>query len=426
MSGDASVTLTGSESYSGGTIIGSGTYALGGDDASNESPGAGGGTNASLGSEGVLIDGGGQLRFGGVPGGVKTFVIPNAITINGGSIHSPDSVQELTGGLTIGSGGASLVTSWNNKNLLIESTLSGSGSVTIDDWQFDAQNTLAGYVGVTTAANPYNGAITINPPSTGYLGGILEISSSTALINATIIDNNTAVTGLLFSTATPQIGALAGTGSIPLSSGTTLSAGFNGASTTYSGVLSGAGGFTKAGSGTMILTGDNTYTGATTVTGGVLEITGTIGKSTSASISSGAVLYLAGGKLSIAGSITNNGIVKLSGSASLSLTGAFTNNGVLDLIDGPQTLPTGFVNDGTVLTSSSVQVQQLAMSGSSFTLTIQGYAQHTYQLQSTSSLVAPITWTNVGAAQTGTGSPLNFTDTGASGTNGFYQILVSP
>jgi hypothetical protein len=66
------------------------------------------------------------------------------------------------------------------------------------------------------------------------------------------------------------------------------------------------------------------------------------------------------------------------------------------------------------------------MSGSSFTLTIQGYAQHTYQLQSTSSLVAPITWTNVGAVQTGTGSPLNFTDTGASGTNEFYQILVSP
>jgi hypothetical protein len=108
-------------------------------------------------------------------------------------------------------------------------------------------------------------------------------------------------------------------------------------------------------------------------------------------------------------------------------TGTFTNNGVLDLINGLQTLPANFVNDGTVLNASSVQAQGLTMSGSSFTLTIVGYAQHTYQLQRTTSLTAPVTWTNVGAAQTGTGSPLTFSDSGgATGTQGFYQILVSP
>jgi autotransporter-associated beta strand protein len=428
-SGNAPVTLTGGNSYTGGTTISSGTYALGGDDASNESPGATGGTNVSLGSASspVLINGGGQLRFGGVPGAVETFLIPNAITINGGSIHSPDSVQELTGGLTIGSGGASLVTSWNNKNLLIDSTFSGSGNITIDDWQYDSQNTAAGYVGVNEAANPYNGVITINPPSTGYLGGILDIGNNTALINATIIDNNTTVTGLLFGTTAPQLGALSGPGNIAVASGTTLSAGANGASTTYSGVLSGAGGLTKAGSGTMILSGSDTYTGATMVTGGILEITGAIADSTSASVSSGAVLYLAGGTLHIAGAITNNGLIKLSGSATMTSTGTFTNNGVLDLINGLQTLPANFVNDGTVLNASSVQAQGLTMSGSSFTLTIVGYAQHTYQLQRTTSLTAPVTWTNVGAAQTGTGSPLTFSDSGgATGTQGFYQILVSP
>jgi autotransporter-associated beta strand protein len=177
----------------------------------------------------------------------------------------------------------------------------------------------------------------------------------------------------------------------------------------------------------MILAGDNTYTGATTVTGGILEITGTIADSTSASVSSGAVLYLEGGAMSIAGSITNSGLVKLSGSATLSQTGTFTNSGVLDLINGPQSLPAGFVNNGTVLTSSSVQVQQLVMSGSNnFTLTIQGYAQHTYQLQRATSLVAPVTWTNVGAAQAGAGAPLNFTDTGVPSAKGFYQVLVAP
>jgi autotransporter-associated beta strand protein len=425
-SGNAPVTLTGSESYSGGTTIGSGTYALGGDDAGNESPSMTGGTNASLGSGSVLINGGGQLRFGGRAGAVQTYIIPNPMTIDGGSIHSPDGVQELTGGVTINGGGASLVTSWNNKNLLINSALSGSGGIIVDDWQYDAQNTLAGYVGVNNAANPYSGVITMNPPSTGYLGGILDIGNNTALINATIIDNNTAVTGLLFGTTTPQIGALGGPGNVTLPS-VGLTAGGNGASTIYSGVLSGAGGFTKAGAGTMILSGDDSYTGATSVTGGVLEITGSVTKTAGASVSSGAVLYLAGGTLNVAGSITNNGMVKLSGSTTLTYTGTFTNNGVLDLINGLQSLPANFINNGTVLGASSVQVQQVAMSGSNnFALTIQGYPQHTYQLQRASSLTAPITWTNVGMAQSGSGVPLMLSDTSATGANGFYRIMVSP
>jgi autotransporter-associated beta strand protein len=296
--------------------------------------------------------------------------------------------------------------------------------VVIDDWQA-AGDTTGGAVLVETASNSYSGTITINPPSTGYLGGVLELTDNMAIMNATIIDNNTSTNGLTFTITAPQIGALGGSGKITIPSGG-LTAGGDGASTTYSGVLSGAGGLTKAGAGTMILTGSNTYTGATTVTGGILEIIGKVAGSTSLSVSSGAVLYLNGGTVSIAGSITNNGIVKLSGSATLSLTGAFTNNGVLDLINGPQILPSGFVNDGTVLNASSVQVQQIGMSGSGFALSIEGYAQHTYQLQNATSLSTPINWTNVGAAQTGTGGTMIFNDPATTGSGAFYRILVSP
>ena len=80
-------------------------------------------------------------------------------------------------------------------------------------------------------------------------------------------------TGLLNLGATSEtIGSLAGSGGVSVLSPGILTAGGNGTNTTFSGIISGSGGFTKAGGGKMILTGANTFTGALSVTGGVLEI----------------------------------------------------------------------------------------------------------------------------------------------------------
>jgi len=427
--GDGQVTWTGTESYSGGATFSAGIDALGADSSTSaatvESPGLTGGSNASLGTGGVVLNGGAELRLGGRGGAtVYTYIISNPLTIDNGAVYSIDGQQELTGGLTVNAGGASLIPAYSTKNLWIHSAWSGSGNVLIDDVQIDS-NTVGGYVLVDTASNSYSGMITIDGPSTGFLGGILEMGANSALTNATIADNNTGTTGLLFTVTTPQIGALAGTGSFALPPGS-LTAGGNGESTTYSGTLSGPGGFTKAGAGTMILSGSNSFTGPTTVTGGILQVTGAINQSTSVTVSSGAVIYLAGGTLNIDGSITNNGLMKLSGSASLAFTGTLTNTGVLDLINGPQSLPANLVNSGIVLDSRSVRVQQVSRSTGSFSVTIEGYSQHTYQLQHCSSLVPPITWTNIGVPQTGYGSPLVFSDTAATSTQGFYRMQVSP
>ena len=166
---------------------------------------------------------------------------------------------------------------------------------------------------------------------------------------------------------------------------------------------------------------------ATTVQAGVLEITGTVSSTPSVSVSNGAVLYLAGGSLSVAGNVTNAGLFKISGSPTLSVSGTFINQGVLDLINGPQTLPAIFVNNGVVLVPSSVQIQNLTLSPSNgVTVSLLGYAQHTYQLQRTAMVTAPVTWTNVGSVQTGTGGTLIFSDPAASGSSAFYRVQISP
>ena len=105
----------------------------------------------------------------------------------------------------------------------------------------------------------------------------------------------------------------------------------------------------------------------------------------------------------------------------------FVNNGLLDIMDSPRTaLPSGYVNNGTILTSALVTVQQFSKSGSTFTVKVQSYSGHTYQLQKSATLAGG-SWKNVGAAQAGyTGAPLVLSDSSASATGMFYQIVVGP
>ena len=60
--------------------------------------------------------------------------------------------------------------------------------------------------------------------------------------------------------------------SLLISSGTTLTVGGGNQSTTFGSVITGGGSFVKAGSGTMVLAGQNSYTGGTEVAGGTLQL----------------------------------------------------------------------------------------------------------------------------------------------------------
>jgi autotransporter-associated beta strand protein len=218
----------------------------------------------------------------------------------------------------------------------------------------------------------------------------------------------------------------------------------------------------KVGSGNWTLSGTSNFTGDMTIQAGRLTLTGALTHVGECAVLSSAALHLGGGQLTteaitigpgaqltgtgtvmgdlvnygtvncngalnITGGVTNHGILRLTGGAALSVSGTFVNHGTLDLLTGAQTLPANFVNNGIVLDSSLVRATAASRIGTSVTVTIQGFPGHSYRLQRSTSLGDP-DWTSIGEAQTPSfnNQTLAFTDSSATGMQGFYRIVVAP
>jgi autotransporter-associated beta strand protein len=148
-----------------------------------------------------------------------------------------------------------------------------------------------------SASNGYTGGTTV-------AAGVLQLGNSAALGAAS--GSLSIVAGTLdLAGYSPSVGALSGgaSGAI-LNSGTaaTLTTNTAGGSSTFAGTIADGTGtvaLTTAGSGALVLTGNNTYSGATTVGGGTLTVAagGAIGSASRIYVNgpNGAVLNVSGG-----------------------------------------------------------------------------------------------------------------------------------
>ena len=223
-----------------------------------------------------------------------------------------------------------------------------------------------------SGTNDYRGVTTVRE-------GLLVFGNPRAASGTTL--SNLISGGVAFDGGTDfLLGGLAGSVDLALTNlagtGITLTAGNNGDSTVYHGVLSGPGGFGKTGAGTLELSAIQAYAGPTLVSNGTLRLTG--GDNT---LPAGTTLTMAGpGILDLgANSQTVTGLASINGSAAAIVgSAAFTVDSAADVSIGgtanntQQTLiasnlaslvlsaPTNMINVGGRLTAAGVSTGILA------------------------------------------------------------------
>ena len=422
--GSSTLTLAGNNTYSGATTITAGTLEI----ASTGRLGGGSYAQNIVNNGAFIYSGTNNQTLSGIISGsgaltqnassILTLFGNNtysgATTINAGTLEIA-STGRLGGGnyaQNIANNGAFIYSGANNQAL--SGVISGSGALT-----HNASSTLT-----LSGNNIYSGATTINAgtlevATTGRLGGgnyaqnivnngafiysgtnnqtlsgiisgsgLLTHNSSSTL---TLGGNNTYSGATTINAGTLQIGAGGTTGSLNTSSAITNNGtlAFNRSNTVTQGtdfmsVLSGAGNLIQAGSGNLILTGNNTYSGGTTINAGTLEIssTGRLGGGSYAQniVNNGALIYSGTNSQVLSGVLSGSGALTQNNSSStLTLAGSNTYSGNTTVSAGVLRIQhanaLGSTNNGTVVTNgASVQLQG-GITVASETLTLNGPGQ---------------------------------------------------
>ncbi|EJT8823390.1 autotransporter-associated beta strand repeat-containing protein [Salmonella enterica] len=379
-SGDDTLTLSGSNTYTGGTLINGGTLvasnveALGTGDVTDNATLAlnTGGTfdNAISGSGQVVKSGDETLTLSGTnsyTGGTTisggTLVATNVEALGSGDV-TDDATLELNTGGTFDNAisGSGQVVKSGDKMLTLSGANSYSGGTLISDGTLVASNVEAlGTGDVTnnaTLALNTGGDFTNNISGSGQVvksgDDTLTLSGANSYTGGTTISGGTLVA--------TNVDAL-GTGDVTNSSTLELNTGG-----TFDNAISGSGQVVKSGDETLTLSGSNTYTGGTLISGGTLVATNVDALGTG-DVTDNATLELnTGGTFDNV--ISGSGQVVKSGDDTLTLSGANSYTGGTLISGGTlvatsvEALGSGDVTDNAVLELNTGGTFDNAISGS--------------------------------------------------------------
>jgi outer membrane autotransporter protein len=324
-SGNSLLTLTGNNSYSGGTTVSNGLIRF----AALENFGTGR----------IVLNGGGLQWGSGNTVDVSSRL--NPLGVFGGIFDTNGNAVTLAGAIT-GTGG---LTKMGAGTLTLTGENSYTGDTTISAGTVQIGN---GSISGTIPGNIVdNGALVFSRSDAASYAGVISGTGSVAQAgNGTIIltGASTYTGGTTVLAGTLQLGNGGTSGSIGgdiSNNGALVFSRSNAVS--FVGIVSGAGSLTQAGSGMLTLTGANTYTGGTIVSAGTLQLGdgGTIG--------------------SVAGNVTDNSFLAFNRSDSFSFVNVISGNGAVSKGGvGTLTLP----NTSTYTGATSVTAGTLNVSGS--------------------------------------------------------------
>jgi fibronectin-binding autotransporter adhesin len=233
-----------------------------------------------------------SLTFTGSATGAYT-VDGNAITLGvGGIVNNSTFTQTVAVPVTLGTNASFTA---NTGTLVVSGTLDTAGfSLSVAGNNATSLGVVNG-AGLLTKAGSGTATLTgaVATTSVTVSAGSLTTSGLELLADtASVTVSSGAALGL---GGNETVGSLAGAGSVSLGSNT-LTAGGNGSTTTFTGIISGSGGLTKQGAGTFTLGGTNTYSGATVVSAGTLSTSAAdiLPNASAVSVASGAALALGG------------------------------------------------------------------------------------------------------------------------------------
>jgi autotransporter-associated beta strand protein len=316
-----------------GSLAGDGEVELGGASLTT------GGDNTSTKFEGV-ISGEGKL----IKKGTEIFTLSAANTYTGGTSIEQGTLQTAEEGTLPTEGpvsvqqDATLDLAGNNQTI---GSLAGDGKVTLGTAALTTgDDTDTSFTGVISGQG---GGLHKLGTDTFTFSGLNEYTGGTFVEQGTLLTGNgdtlptegpvTLATGAILDLADTNqtISSLAGDGKVTLGTAT-LKTGDD-TDTSFTGVISGQGGVLKLGTGTFTLSGANTYTDGTSIEQGTLQTVeeGTLPTEGPVSVQQDATLDLAGNNQTI-GSLAGDGKVTL-GTATLT-TGDDTDTSFTGVISG--------------------------------------------------------------------------------------------